>query len=62
MSLIDAHHPLTAAGARRQLAREFPGVAPRIITAVLAAYRRVTPNLAAAVSAARGRLRDACRT
>jgi hypothetical protein len=62
MSFIDAHHPLTAGRARKQLRREFPAVAPRIITAVLAAYRRVTPNLSAAVAAARGRLRDACDT
>lgn len=62
MSFLDVHSPLTAARARKQLAREFPGVAPRIINAVLAAYRRVTPNLASALRAARGRLKDACQT
>ncbi len=45
--------------AQARLASEFPDVPARIIAAVLAAYRRVTPTLADAVKAARDRIADA---
>lgn len=45
--------------ARKQLVQLFPGVSTRIITSVFSAYRRVTPTVAAALRAARGRIDDA---
>ncbi len=47
------------AQARERLRSEFPQVPPRVITSVLAAYRRITPTVSEAVEAARARIMDA---
>jgi hypothetical protein len=48
--------------ARASLHGEFPSVSPRIISAVLAAYGRITPTVTEAVDAARARILDARAT
>ena len=62
MYQLHIHPPVSEARARAHLMREFPAVPARIVAAVLAAYRRVTPSVAQAERASRERLRDACST
>ncbi len=51
-----------ASDARRQLAAEFPRLSAQVIDTMIDAYRTVTPNVPAAVRAARVRILDACAT
>lgn len=57
----DAAHSDPDVQARERLARDFPGVPERIITAVFAAYRRVAPTPDAAFNAAHDRIADAAK-